>query len=114
MLYPLVHPVCYGNRKVHDEFTHLGPSKDCHTCKMANMKEKTYIRKYAVSKEERDSMRVKREELKFNTHLSMDSFGPVPKDINGNDQGMIGLCSNTGFIYFRTRHRERWITWKAS
>ena len=45
-------------------------------------------------------MRVKREQIKFNHHLTLDSFGPVPKDIPGNEFATIGYCRNTGFVYF--------------
>ena len=64
------------------------------------MKEKAYIKKYALSKEDRDNLRQKREGLKFNQHMTLDSFGPVPKDIYGNEYATVGLCSNTGYLYF--------------
>ena len=45
-------------------------------------------------------MRSKRREFKFNHHITFDSFGQVPQDINGNEFGTVGLCSNTKFLYF--------------
>ena len=100
ILYPTSSPVCYGNIKIHDEFTHLGPSSNCDTCKMAKMKEKAFLKRNILTDDERETMRKSRKELKFNHHLTFDSFGQVPRDINNNEFGTIGLCSNTGFIYF--------------
>ena len=97
---PVLYPVCYGNRKVHDEFTHLGPSENCDPCKLAKMKEKAYIKRNAVSADDRESFREHREKLKFNHHLTFDSFGQVPRDIDGNEFGTVGFCSNTKFLYF--------------
>ena len=105
---PVLYPVCFGNRKIHDEYTHLGPSTNCETCKQAKMKEKSYIKKDMLTQEERDDMRSKRREFKFNHHITFDSFGQVPQDINGNEFGTVGLCSNTKFeiSIFRTEENQ--------
>ena len=87
--------MCQGCRKmcvVHSDFTHLGPSKFCDTCRISKIREKPHCKVDKEAKEKTlEGIKEYRKEVGYLQKISIDTFGPAVKTYQEHVYGTLAL-----------------------
>ena len=95
--------MCQECRKVcvvHSDFTHLGPSKFCDTCRISKIREKPHCKVDKEAKEKTlEEIKKYRKEVGYLQKISIDTFGPAVKTYQEHVYGTLALDNKNKVLF---------------